>query len=245
MIKLMIHLTKVIIAAFVALLFGSCTMSFNGKSVTGSGNVVSKERNVKDFTKIELKRGLDCEVKQSETFKVVVLADDNLQEGITTKVENGTLIIDSEYNNYNNVKSKTIQVFMPIIDVLETTSGSSLKTSGTIKGNNIHLKSSSGSSLEAEVESENLTLESTSGSTLTASGKAIELKTLSSSGSTIDATNLLANNVNAQSSSGSNTEVSPIVLLKAQASSGSSIEYAKTPKTISKQESSGGSVSTK
>ncbi|GAA4775501.1 MULTISPECIES: head GIN domain-containing protein [Flavobacterium] len=245
MIKLMIHLTKIIIATCIALLFGSCSLAFDGKSITGSGNVVSKERKVENFTKIELKRGLDCEVKQSDSFKVVVVADDNLQEGIKTKVENGTLIIDSEYGNYNNVKSKTIQVFMPVIDVLETTSGSSLKTIGTIKGNNIHLKSSSGSSLDAEVESENLTLESTSGSTLTASGKAIELNTLSSSGSAIDATNLLANNINSQSSSGSNTEVSPILLLKAQASSGSSIEYVKTPKTISKQESSGGSVSTK
>ncbi len=241
----MIHLTKLIIATCVAVLFGSCNMVINGESITGSGNVVSKERKVTDFTKIELKRGLDCEVKQAETFKVVVEADDNLQDGITVKVENGKLIIDSKYNGYNNVKSKMVYVFMPVIDVLETTSGSSLKTSGVIKGNNIHLKSSSGSSLKAEVESENISLESTSGSTITVSGKAIELSTQSSSGSTIDATNLLANNVNSQSTSGSNTEVSPIVDLKAKASSGSSIEYAKTPKTISKQESSGGSVSTK
>ncbi|SHI67187.1 head GIN domain-containing protein [Flavobacterium terrae] len=245
MIKLMIHLTKLIIVTCVALLFSSCNMSFGGNAITGSGNVVSKERKVDDFTKIELKRGLDCEVKQADAFKVVVEADDNLQEGIITKVENGTLVIDSEYNNYKNVKSKTVYIYMPIVDEIETTSGSSLKTSGVIKGNNIHLKSSSGSSLKAEIESENLSLESTSGSTLTVSGKAIELSTLSSSGSTIDATNLLANNVHSQSTSGSNTEVSPILNLKAQASSGSSIEYAKVPKTISKQESSGGSVSTK
>lgn len=241
----MIHVVKIIIATVIALLLGSCKFDATdlGKSITGSGNIISKDRNISDFTKVEVEKGLDCEIVQSTSFRVVVEADDNLQEGIVTQVQNGTLTITSKYNRYKNVKAKTVKVFMPVIDVLETSGGSSLKTIGIIKANDIHLKSGSGSSLDAEIESEKVTLESTSGSDLTVSGKAISLVTLSSSGSSIDAKKLLANDVNSQSSSGSSTDVNPILKLNAQASGGSSIEYFNTPKQISKQISSGGSVS--
>jgi hypothetical protein len=245
MIKLMVHVVKIVIATVVALLFGSCKFEANGfgESIKGSGNVVTKERNVSDFTKVELKRGLECEVVQSNTFKVEVEADDNLQEGIFTTVENGTLVVTSKYNNYHNVASKKVKIHMPVINALQTSSGADLRTVGVIKGNDIHLKSGSGSTITAEVESENITLESTSGSTIKASGKAILVNTLASSGSSIEAERLLANEIRAQSTSGSSTKVNPILKLNAQASSGSNVEYVNAPKQISKQETSGGSVS--
>ncbi|WP_169051620.1 head GIN domain-containing protein [Flavobacterium sp. H122] len=238
----MIHLVKVVIAAVVALLFSSCNMNFNGESITGSGNVVTKNRDLSGFTRIEVSKGLECEVTQSPDFKVTVEADDNLQKGIITKVENGTLKITSEYGSYFNVKSKKIYVSLPVIDELQTTSGSNLYTKGVIKSNGILLKSSSGSDLNATVESERVALESSSGSSLKVKGKAIDVSTASSSGSDIDARELLANNVNSQSSSGSDTDIHPIVSLQAKASSGSSIDYFSSPKRKSIEESSGGSV---
>lgn len=243
MVKLLIDLVKVVIASLVALLFQSCQFNLDsfGETINGSGKVISKERKVSPFTKIEVKKGLECIVTQGNSCKVVVEADDNLQDGIITTVENGTLTITSEYSSYINV-TKKIHVTLPTIAVLEATSGSELKTDGLIKSNNIHLKSSSGSDVYANVESETIQLESTSGSDLTIEGKAIELTTASSSGSHIDAEKLLANNVTSQSTSGSDTDVHPIVSLKAKASSGSSITYHATPKKIAKEESSGGSV---
>lgn len=244
MIKIMIHLVKIIVAFVVALLFGSCTMnmSLSGESIKGSGNVITKVRNLQNFTKIEVKKGIECIVTQGDNFEVKVEADDNLQDGILTTVENGTLIITSKYNNYHNV-TKKVHVQLPVISVLETTSGSDLKTNGVIKSNNILLKSSSGSDLYANVESEKVNLESTSGSDLTVEGKAIDVSSASSSGSSIDAEKLLANNINSQSTSGSDTTVNPIVSLTAKASSGSNIDYVKEPKKVSKEESSGGDVS--
>jgi len=237
----MIHLVKIVVAFIVSLLFSSCNMTFDGKSIKGSGNVVSKDRNLKDFTKIEVRKGIECIVTQGDNFKVTVEADDNLQEGILTTVENGTLKITSEYNNYQNV-TKKVHVQLPLIDTLESTSGSELKTNGIIKSNNILLKSSSGSDLYANIESEKVALESTSGSDLNVEGKAIDVTTSSSSGSHIDAKKLLANNIVSQSTSGSDTDVHPILSLKAKASSGSSIDYYSHPKHVSNEESSGGSV---
>lgn len=242
MIKFMLQLVKIVVAACIAVLFNSCGGMDFGKSITGSGNVTSQTREVGTFDKIEVGNGLDCEVTQGDKIAVVVEADDNLQEGITTKVIDGTLHIESTYSRYKNVKSKKIKVQLPLVSTLETTSGSDLITKNVIKGTNILLKSSSGSSLEATVEVDKVTLESTSGSDLVAKGKALEVESSSSSGSSIEADQLLANDITAQSTSGSTSTVNPIVTLKAHASSGSSIEYVKAPKTLSVEENSGGDV---
>jgi hypothetical protein len=243
MIQLIINLAKIIVISLIALLFGSCKYDINlGESITGSGHVISKERKVAPFDKISVSRGLECEVSQADKASVVVVADDNLQEGIKTTVENGTLEITSIYGNYHNVKSKKIIVQLPYISSLETSSGSDLITRNIIKSNEITLKSSSGSKLEAEVASEKISCESSSGSTQKIEGKAISLQTTSSSGSHIDAERLLANEVDAKSSSGSSTSVNPVLSLKARASSGSNIQYKKRPKTLTVDQSSGGSV---
>lgn len=244
MTKIVVLFSKIVTAALVALTLASCNANFDlGNSIKGSGKVVTEKRNLSNFDKVTVANGLECEIVQSNTFDVMVEADDNLINGIKTKVENNTLVIYSEYNNYINITAKKITVKLPKIVSLESSSGSTLKSGNLITGEDITLKSSSGSSMEIAVESDKVTLETSSGSEQQVSGKALKLYTASSSGSHIDADELLANEVYAQSSSGSSTTVNPIVLLDGKASSGSSITYTKTPKEVRVDESSGGSVS--
>lgn len=244
MTKFLLHVTRIIALIVASIAVSSCKYNIDfGESITGSGNVTTEKRSLSEFDKVTVSRGLDCEVYKSDTQEVVVEADDNLVKGIKTKVENGTLVITSDYDNYRNVKSKKIIVRMPKISSLETTSGSSMVSKNVLTSSNLQIKSSSGSNLNLDVEADNVMLEASSGSHQTVKGKALKLQSDSSSGSSIEANNLLANDVFAQTSSGSSTTVNPIVLLDAKASSGSSINYVKKPKEIRKEESSGGSVS--
>lgn len=244
MTKFVIFFSKVIAASLVALSITSCNHNINfGKSITGSGNVTTEKRNLANFDKVTVSQGLECEIIYSDKLEVTVEADDNLINGISTTVQNGTLEISSEYDNYINVVSKRIIVHMPKIVSLESTSGSTLKSGNILKSDDIRLKSSSGSSLEVEVEADKVTLETSSGSEQTVIGKALKVYSASSSGSTIDADELLANEVFAQSTSGSSTSVHAALLLDGKASSGSSISYSNSPKEVRKEESSGGSVS--
>lgn len=244
MVKFVMYCVKAISAAIIGLLVASCNGNMNlGKSINGSGKVITEERNVGSFDKVTVCCGLECEIVQAPDFKVTVEADDNLVKEIKTRVENGTLVISTDYKNYINVSSKKVIVQMPTVKSLETTSGSSLTTPKTINETNLSLKSSSGSGMDVRVESDTIFLESSSGSDQKIRGKALILYTASSSGSHIDAEDLIANDVTSQSSSGSSTEVNPVLNLKAKASSGSSINYKKSPKSVSKEESSGGSVS--
>ncbi|QDW18744.1 head GIN domain-containing protein [Flavobacterium sp. KBS0721] len=241
MIKIIIHITKFIVAGITALLFASCNLNVN--KIEGSGNVTTEKRIVQgDFTKIDVSNAIDLVIEQSDATEIVVEADDNIQKEIITKVENGTLIIKSKHNSFRVTKKK-VTVKMPKIDKLEASSASTVSNKGIIQGENLDLESSSAATIDLNVESDNISADSGSGSTISVKGKALTFHTSASSGSNVNAGELLANDIHAEASSGASVNVHPIVKLKAEANSGGSVNYNNTPKTIEKTSNSGGSIS--
>lgn len=236
--------TKVITAVIAATIFSSCNAKIDlDGGIDGDGNVTTETRNVQgNFSKIDVNRGLNVIVEQSDSHHVEVEADANLQSHITVTVENGTLVITTD-ENIDEAAAKNIHVKMPTLIDIETTSGSSVTTIGVFTGSQITVDASSGSEANLELEFDNINCESSSGSSISLKGKALNLTTDASSGSQIDANGLLVNDVVSQTSSGSSTSVHPLVSLDGSASSGGSISYDSSPKKVTKKESSGGSVS--
>jgi Putative auto-transporter adhesin, head GIN domain len=242
MIKIIIHITKFIVATITALLFASC--NFNTNTIEGNGNVTTEKRIVQgDFKKVSVSNAIDLVIEQSDSTEIIVEADSNLQKEITTNVENGTLIIKCKYGSFRNITKKKVTVKMPNIDKLEASSAASVMSKGVLQGQDIDLETSSAATMTVTVEADNISLDTSSGSSINAEGKALKIRTSASSGSTVNAKKLLANEVQADVSSGGNISVHPIVSLKAEASSGGSINYDTTPKTIEKTSNSGGSIS--
>jgi hypothetical protein len=244
MLKLITIITKFILVALTALLFASCKDSINIKSITGSGHVTTENRTVQgDFKSIEVSNGIDLIIEQSDKTEITVEADDNLQRSITTKVENGVLIVACDYNSFTNIESKKVTVKMPVIEALRASSASSITGINTLKGENISLRTSSAATINLNIKSDQIESKASSGSSITIAGMALNMSATASSGSEIDAKDLLANEVNAVASSGAAISVHPIVSLKAKASSGSTINYNTIPKSIEKRSSSGGDIS--
>ncbi len=243
MLKVITLITKFILVALTALLFASCNHSINLNSIKGSGNVTTEKRNVQgSFKSIEVSNSIDLTVEQSEVTEIIVEADDNLQKHITTKVENGVLIIACEYNSFMDTESKKVIVKMPIIEELSASSGATINSVNTLKSENISFRSSSAASVNLNVKSDHIICKSSSGSSLAIEGMALNMEATASSGSTIDAAELLVNEVKAKASSGATISVHPILSLNAKASSGGGINYNSKPKSIQKYVSSGGSV---
>ena len=236
--------TLKLIVLLLTLSLTSCNGNLNLiDGIDGSGNVVTEKRNIETpFTKIQASTGVEVILEQGSPSEVEVEVDDNLMKYIVTRVENGTLIVKID-GNINTMESAIVRVKTKTIEGLESSSGASIKTINKLSGTSVALKTSSGSTIQADLEYEKVSCESTSGSEIKVSGKALALDTKSSSGSEIDAKELASNEITAQSTSGSSTTVNPIVLLNAKASSGSSIDYVREPKKVVKEETSGGSVS--
>ncbi len=237
-------LLGIITLLLMTITFTSCNGNFNLiNGIEGSGNVITEKRNITTpFTKISASTGIEVVLEQASSSDIEVEVDDNLMQYIVTKVENGTLIVKID-GNINTMETAIVRIKNNVFESLESSSGASIKSINKISGTKLSIKSSSGSTIKAEIEFENVNCESSSGSEIEVSGKALTLDTKSSSGSDLNAKNLAANEITSQSSSGSHTLVNPIVLLNAKASSGSSINYVKEPKKVIKEESSGGSVS--
>lgn len=243
MIKVIILITKFIVVAMTALLLGSCNQLGNANTITGNGHVTTEKREVSgDFKNVEISNALDLVIEQSDKTEIIVEADDNLQKEITTKVENGVLVISCNKGSFKNITSKKITVKMPEIEGLEASSAATINSGSTLKGNSLTLASSSAASINATVEYETVQLTGSSASNQNIKGKALHIEVTTSSASVIDASELLTNEVVAGSSSGGSITVHPIVSLKAEASSGGNISYNGTPKSVQKEESSGGSI---
>lgn len=243
MIKIITLITKLILVALATLLFASCNYNLNLKSITGSGNITKENRAVTDdFKSIEVANAIDLVVEQADKTEIIVEADDNLINGITTKIENGVLIIDCDYNSFLEVESKKVTVKMPFIEELKASSASSITSVTALKGEEIILRASSAANIKLDLEYDRVNAKASSASTIVMYGLALDLTTTASSGSEIEANDLLSNEVTAAASSGATITIHPIVNLKAKASSGGSILYAKTPKSIERRTSSGGSI---
>ncbi len=236
--KMQISLKYLVLLLSVTLL--SCNDHFIG--IHGSGNISKEKRNTEaPFTAIVSDSGVSVIVAQESTASIEVETDDNIQQYITTKIENGTLYIKVE-GSINTQSPINVSVKMPSINGLEASSGSTIHSKDRLKGMSLSLKTSSGSKIEVAIEFEKVTCDASSGSSIAISGKALSIQTSSSSGSEIDAKELAANEIVADASSGSFTKVKPIIKLNGTASSGSTITYYQSPKTLIKTESSGGSV---
>lgn len=242
MIKIIIHITKFIIATVTALLFASCNFT-NMKSIEGSGNVTTEKRIVQgDFKNVSVSNAIDVVIEQSDKTEIIVEADDNLQKEIKTTVEDGTLVISCEFTSFHNVTKKKVIVKMPVIDALEASSASTITSTNVIHSTNIKLDASSAATMNVNIESDEISLDTDSAGSITIEGKALKVKSSASSAANIEAEKLLANEIEADADSGASINISPIVSLKANANSGGSINYKGSPKTIEKTSNSGGSI---
>jgi hypothetical protein len=81
------------------LLLPACsTVQSNIQTIQGSGNVVTTERNIGDFTSIQVDMGADVVLTQGDSETLTIEAEDNLMPYIETNIRNGRLIVSIPHN---------------------------------------------------------------------------------------------------------------------------------------------------
>ena len=231
-------LIKIIVTTILSLSLFSC----NFMGVNGNGNVITKERNItSSFDHIEVSRGLDVYLTQSETESLTVQADENLHDIIITKVENNILKIYTE-KNISYSEAKKVMVSFKNISKISASSGSDVYSTGFLVVDNLELDASSGADMDLEVKVKSLHCKASSGGDLKVNGIADALVAIASSGSDINARNLSTLTTNASASSGADIVVNVSQELTAKAASGADITYLGNPETINKSNEVSGSI---
>ena len=236
-------LAKIIVSTLVSIMLLSCVNIEFGPGVDGNGNVVSADRNINpDFNAIEVSRGIDLYLKQSDKVGVTVEADENLHDIIMTEVENNVLKV---YADDNIRRSKKQAVYLNFKDVsfIEATSGTDVYGETEINTTTLSLRTTSGADMHLLVRTEKLYCEATSGSDIQVEGSTNYLSAEATSGSDIKAQKLKAQKCDARATSGADVAVNTSSELVAKASSGGDIRYYGNPKKIEKSDDVSGSVS--
>lgn len=243
MLKIITLVTKFIIVTLTALLFASCNMVSQINGIKGSGHVTTEKRIVNSsFTQVSVSNAIDLVLEQSDKVEIIVEADDNLQNGITTEVNNGKLEIGCKYNGFSNITSKKVVVRTPFLESIEANSAATVTNQGIIKASEITIDGSSAATLDLHIEAEKIYCNASSASTINIKGKGLNAYYKTSSAGTIKAADLFINDIQSKASSGSHQTINPRVNLIAEASSGARIKYKNKPVSLSKNTSSGGSV---
>lgn len=100
--------------------------SSSGSTVQGSGTPASETRVLPPFQGVELAGSTKVAVTVGATQKVVVHADDNLVDHVTTAVEHGTLVVRTT-GSFTTSAPMRVDVTAPSVEAL-TLSGSGLVT---------------------------------------------------------------------------------------------------------------------
>lgn len=226
---------KIFIFILAVTLFGSCRYR------TGSGNIISENRNTGSFTGISVGGGFEVEWRHSDQVSVKVEADDNLMKYVRTKVVDGQLKISLDRINVRDAHLRVL-IEAPELNDIRTSAAAKLGLKDLlISKSTLQLNASSGSQISGKLDAPTVILNASSGSELNLDGRTRALRAVASSGASINARDLMSENANITASSGASAAVYASIRMDATASSGAGIT-CHGGANVNKTESSGGKV---
>ena len=235
-----LSLQKTILGLSIMAIFTMCNINaqFGAK---GSGNIISQERNLTEFTGIESSGGIDVYITQKDTQKVVVETDDDLQKLVITKVENGILKV---YPDKWFMHFKKLKVYVSVKDIktISASGGSDIFAENPIIAGNMGISLSGGSDARLNIKGIQIDGSLSGGSDLYLKGAAGYLKIKASGGSDCKAYELTAAKADITTSGGSDVYITVEEELKASASGGSDVKYKGNAKVINSNSSGGSDI---
>lgn len=226
----------------------SCAFDISLGQIRGNGNVQTENLNISEsFDRVAAGNGWDVILEKSDSYSVVVEADENILQAADIYVKNGTLKVYCEDNIRSATSKKVYVTYVEALDGIGASSGAYISTKQVLEGEQLDLDVSSGGSIKTTAVVRTIDTGVSSGGSITISGSTESLDAAASSGGTIRAKDLKAKFANAQASSGGTIDIMVTDRLKARASSGGDIDYWGNPKEVDKPKKSvsGGSVDAK
>ncbi len=121
------------------------------KTVYGNGDVVRKQRDIKDFTGVKVSSGIDLYLRQGDRESVAVEADENLHEYIITEVRDGVLIIRTDVT-IRKAEQKRVYVSMNEIRSVSASSAGDVTGETPVRSDRIRISASSAGDINLEIK---------------------------------------------------------------------------------------------
>ncbi len=208
------------------LILNSCHL----RCLKGNGSTTTETRSVSNFNELQVSSALKVIYSESPTYKVEVVADDNLIGYITTEVHGNELQIGLKHKRcFNKATNAEIHVSAPSIDKIEISGASQFETTDTLHVGNLNLKASGASKILIKNKITTLTGEISGASVVETSGNSTSININASGASVFNASNLQTKIAIIDFSGSSTGTVNVINSLAAELSGASTLNYYGNP----------------
>lgn len=165
----------IVVILLIALLYPS--PSKGQKNITGSGYVLTQQRETSDFTGIEISRAIKVFLVQGELKPITIEADDNLFPYIRTEVKNDVLKIDIPANIFiKKYADMNVFISLPHLNRLSATTAAridaNIKTWFTDK---IDLKAATGAQIKLHVNTREIDVQAETSALIEIKGTTYQL----------------------------------------------------------------------
>jgi Putative auto-transporter adhesin, head GIN domain len=226
------HRSRWVLVGILAFLLGGLTVallyrldvfgSSSNSSSDGSGVPATQTREVAPFSSVELAGGNNVVIRVGERRSVVVKADDNLMNRVTTDVKSGALVIGNTPGSLRAKSPMSVEVNVPSLNALALTGSGNIMVSG--------------------IKTESLTVTLSGSGNLFGSGTATSLDITVSGSGNARFTQLDANNVHAVLSGSGVIFVTATKSLDASVPGSGTIMYAGNPQDVTKSVTGSGAI---
>ncbi len=215
-----------ILLFIIPVIITSCRF-FGGERVHGDGNITTQQRNVGNFTGLDVSGAMNVHIMQDAAVGVRVQADANLMQYIETNLDGNTLHIHQK-DGFNLQPSKEIIVYVsaPVFKELEVSGASNIVGDNAISGKEeLSIHASGASGITMQVDLSKLYSDLSGASTLNLKGRAASFTIEASGASNIKCMDLNTDETTVDVSGASEVEITANKQLNIEASGASNVDY--------------------
>ena len=248
-----------------AIIFSLLVFSMLGISAQDNGSnnktrIITQERDVDNFDKIEVRGRFEVKLTQQENTAVSVAAQESYLDFIETYVENGTLIVQmkdaekdkgffdkfkSKYSDYMKVQRFEVNIGVKDLKSVKLSGALALKTQNTFNLEDIYFDISGASKVMMTCALHNLTADISGASSVTFSGTAENTSVAVSGASALKMGELKSNTAIALVSGASSATVYASEKFTGKASGASAIHCYGNPKNVDRDVSGASKINMK
>lgn len=122
---------KLVFAIVTLVLATSCfSVHMNGSGIKCKGPIVEKSLELKDFTGIVVNGSGDIDLTQSDTFSVVVTANEEVFDYIDYRIEDGVLVLGTKDNKMLRAEKYEIAISLPMLELITVNGAADVNMKG-------------------------------------------------------------------------------------------------------------------
>lgn len=208
-------------------IWSSCKFS----CVHGSGKVITEQRKVTDFKKIEISGGFKIHLKQDSSLAVAVTGDDNLLKYISTTVEGDKLLIKTKKSVCDG-DSMVVSIGIHNLNEINASGAVEISSDGKLVLGDLNMKLAGANRVNLDMNAANVVSEGSGVCDLNLKGQAASHRIESSGVAKVNAFDFVVGEYTLNTAGVSKCKINVLKTLNVHSKGAAEIEYKGSPSTV-------------